>query len=147
MTQTIDRFGGSQTKLGQRLMRIGEQVLDSFTATQSLTSYILLSVTSLISWLFNFGIMYAFVRSLGIDISYPTLIVGATFANLTNILPISGIGNFGTLEAGWTAGFMLLGFDYQTAIATGFATHILAFLCALMVGLWGLVVLNIQRTT
>lgn len=146
MTQIFQRLGTSQTRLCQRLALIAEQMVGNFAAAHSLSTYSLMSVSSILVWLLNFGIMYAFVRGLGIDLSYPHLIIGATFANLTNVLPISGIGNFGTLEAGWMAGFMLLGFDHQTAITTGFTTHILAFLCALITGLWGLALLRFKHS-
>ena len=53
---------------------------------------------------------YAFLRGFGVEISFLETTFGSTIAVIANALSISGIGNWGTLEAGWTAGFLLGGF-------------------------------------
>jgi hypothetical protein len=56
-----------------------------------------------------------------------------SFSVIANALPISGIGNWGTLEAGWAAGFLIVGLSKEKAIATGFGIHIIIFIvCALI---------------
>jgi uncharacterized membrane protein YbhN (UPF0104 family) len=47
---------------------------------------------------------------------------------MASAIPISGFGNWGTLEAGWAAGFLMAGLSKEKAIATGFGVHILIFI-------------------
>lgn len=42
------------------------------------------------------------------------------------LLPIKSIGGFGTTEGSWAIGMMLLGFDKNIAIESGFVVHIIA---------------------
>ncbi len=53
-----------------------------------------------------------------------TVVAGSVPASLTNLLPISALGNLGPLEAGWTAAFTALGIPVETAAATGLASHL-----------------------
>ena len=54
------------------------------------------------------------------------VIGGSAVASIANLLPINLIGNFGTLEAGWTSAFIVLGVPPETAAATGLASHLWA---------------------
>ena len=40
------------------------------------------------------------------------------------LIPISAIGGFGTFEAGWSIGFVLLGMPLDTAVSIGLFTNI-----------------------
>ena len=75
---------------------------------------------------------------MGVRTGLSQTIVGATFAVLTKALPLVTVGGLGAHEAGWTVGFMLVGFDKEIAIATGFAVNILTLLSSLVFGLGGL---------
>ena len=61
------------------------------------------------------------------------MLIGATGAVLTNTLPVNSFGSFGTLEAGWTGGFLLVGMPLQEAIITGFGSHLIMLLCAAVI--------------
>ena len=54
---------------------------------------------------------------------------------LASTIPISGLGGWGMLEAGWAAGFLLVGLSKESAIATGFGVHILVFMVSAITGL------------
>jgi len=71
---------------------------------------------------------YAFLRGFGISISFLNVIFGSSVALFVNALRSAGVGNWGILEAGWTAGFLLVGLSKEKAIATGFGVHILIFI-------------------
>ena len=60
-----------------------------------------------------------------------------TALNVTCVLPINGLGNLGTFEAGWAAGYMLLGMEKETAFRTGFGLHIAIYGFALLLGAIG----------
>ncbi len=102
-----------------------------------------LLLTSLAVWLSTFGMQFFVLLSLNVSVTFWHTVIGATFAALTSILPVNAIGNFGTLEAGWTAGFVLVGMDPSLALTTGFATHLLTLAYPIMFGLpaWGWVAL------
>lgn len=61
------------------------------------------------------------------------------------LLPINAVVSFGALEAGWTARFMLIGFNKELAIATGFSMHILVLLFATILAAYGAIGLNLNR--
>ncbi|MGH7856115.1 MAG: lysylphosphatidylglycerol synthase transmembrane domain-containing protein [Candidatus Binatia bacterium] len=60
------------------------------------------------------------------DLPFWTVFLGIAGAELSATLPIHGIAGFGTYEAAWTIGFTQLGVDRETAILSGFATHLLS---------------------
>jgi uncharacterized membrane protein YbhN (UPF0104 family) len=67
------------------------------------------------------------------------MVFGSTVAVIGNALPISGIGNWGTLEAGWAVGFLMVGLSKEKAIATGFGIHIIIFIVCAVISFfcWG----------
>ena len=108
-------------------------VAEGFSAIQTRRTYFPVSLTSLASWAMIFLTLYAYMKSFGIDLSLMKMLFGSTIGVIANALPISGIGNWGTLEAGWAAGFLIVGLSKEKAIASGFGVHILIFiLCAIV---------------
>ena len=106
---------------------------EDFYAIKARRTYFPVSVTSLASWVMIFCTFYAYMRGFGVDIPFTKMIFGSTVGVIANALPISGIGNWGTLEAGWAAGFLMVGLSKEKAIATGFGVHIIVFIvCALI---------------
>jgi uncharacterized membrane protein YbhN (UPF0104 family) len=77
---------------------------------------------------------YAFLRGFGTPLSFLKVIFASTIALLANMLPISAIGNWGILEAGWAAGFLLVGLSKEKAISSGFGVHILIFITGIVLG-------------
>jgi uncharacterized membrane protein YbhN (UPF0104 family) len=59
-------------------------------------------------------------------------IVGSSFANGTQLLPINTFGSFGSLEAGWTFGFALMGVPAAAAFASGLVLHVMVVLFLLV---------------
>ena len=92
-------------------------------------------LTSLLSWVMAFWMFYAFLRGFGISTSFLNVVFGSTVAIIANAFPISGLGNWGILEAGWAAGFLLVGLSKVEAIATGFGVHIIIFITSAIMSL------------
>lgn len=84
-----------------------------------------LAVTTTLMWGTQFGVFYACMLAFGIDISFAQAMVGSGGGILSNLLPVNGLGSFGTLEAGWAAGLVATGVDASPAIASGLAMHLL----------------------
>ena len=109
------------------------EMAEDFYAIKARKTYFPVSLTSLASWVMIFWTFYAYMKGFGIEISFTKMILGSTVGVIANALPISGIGNWGTLEAGWAAGFLMVGLSKEKAIATGFGVHIIIFIvCAII---------------
>jgi uncharacterized protein (TIRG00374 family) len=134
-------FQWSQTKINE--------MAEDFCAIQAKRTYLSVTLTSLISWIMVFWMFYAFLRGFGIDISFLKVVFGSTVAVIANALPISGLGNWGLLEAGWAAGFMIVGLSKGKAIATGFGVHIMIFAISVVIGFicWATLHLPVMPTT
>lgn len=127
-----ERAGLKNSKALQWTQRKIHEMAEDFYAIKARKTYFSVSLASLGSWLAIFFVFYAFMRGFGIELSSLQVVFGSTIAIIANALPISGLGNWGTLEAGWAAGFLIVGLSKEEAIATGFGVHILIFLvCAL----------------
>ena len=110
-----------------------DEIAEDFDSIKARKTYLPVTLTSLASWAMIFFTFYAYMIGFGIDVSSTKLILGSTIAVIGNALPVSGIGNWGTLEAGWATGFLMVGLSKEKAIATGFGIHILVFVvCALI---------------
>jgi hypothetical protein len=72
---------------------------------------------------------------MGVSVSLPAVIWASSAAVVTYVLPVSGIGGFGSHEAGWTAGFRMVGVSTATALATGFAVNVLCTAAAVLLGI------------
>ncbi len=89
---------------------------------------------ALLEWAANYLSFHSLLIGLGLQPTLLATVVCVTFAALAAVLPISTIGNFGTQEAGWATGLMLLGYTRQAAIASGFAAHLLTIAYMLIFG-------------
>ncbi|TAL33459.1 MAG: flippase-like domain-containing protein [Spirochaetes bacterium] len=104
-----------------------------------------LAFTSLLVWGALYSMSFVTIHAFGVDINFMQSVAGATGAVLTNVLPINSFGSFGTLEVGWTGGFMLVGMGEQDAITTGFGNHILNFVAAAAIAIAGAIVLKVKN--
>ena len=121
-------IGLSEKKSFQWTQRKIHDVAEDFDAIKARRTYVPVTLASLASWILSYWMFYAFLKGFGISTSAMKVVFGSTIAIAANVLPISGLGNWGILEAGWAAGFMLVGLSKVEAIATGFGVHILLFL-------------------
>ena len=83
-------------------------------------------ISSVVVWLLTYGTFFVGMRALGLTVSVGQVVLGATGGVVTGFLP-SGIGSFGTLEAGWTLGFVLVGLEEGVAAASGFGVSLITF--------------------
>lgn len=88
---------------------------------------------SLLVRLTKFGAHWMFLQAvlvpLGVpwgEMSFLRSFLGVAGAELSAMLPISGLAAFGTWEAAWALGFTRLGLTQEQAILSGFATHVLS---------------------
>ena len=70
---------------------------------------------------------------------------GSSAAIVGSTVPISGLGTFGALEGGWTAGFVAVGVESATAASTAIIMSGLTLLFAVILGAIGWVALGMVR--
>ena len=96
--------------------------------------YLEWTLLAVAEWLVNFAVFHALLIGLGLTPAYLDTVVSVTFSVLASVLPINSFGNFGTQEAGWSAGLILLGYTRESAIASGFATHLITLAYFMLYG-------------
>jgi uncharacterized protein (TIRG00374 family) len=125
----LSKWGGPKNiKSLLWVQRKMNEMAEDFYAIKARRAYLPVSLVSFISWIMVFWMCYAFLRGFGIDISFLRVVFGSAMGMMASALPISGFGNWGTLEVGWTAGFLMAGLNKEKAIASGFGVHILVFI-------------------
>ncbi|HUL38339.1 MAG TPA: lysylphosphatidylglycerol synthase transmembrane domain-containing protein, partial [Thermodesulfobacteriota bacterium] len=132
----LERTGLSRRKSFQWVLDKTHVMAEDFDAIQARRTYLAVTLASLSSWAFSYWMFYAFLKGFGISRPVMKMIFACTIAMIANALPISGLGNWGILEAGWAAGFMLAGLSKVEAIATGFGVHILLFMTSALISLF-----------
>ena len=138
------RFNFEKKYLGDYLLRKGEETVDSFEKirTKGKGTVITLIVISFGIWLPLYSINYILITAININLYFFAVLLGSTFALFTTILPIQGIGGFGTYEGGWTVGFIAVGLTKEVAITSGFIMHIVGIVYFLILGVYGVLKLS-----
>ena len=108
-----------------------EKLLDHILAyKQTKKSTFLASILALsvANWLLTYLFFYAIILAFHLEYSFIQVIFASTISNFTFILPFSTFGSFGTFEAGWAIGFMLLGMTLEMAVPIGLFTNVFGLL-------------------
>jgi len=129
------RIGGKNSKPFQWTQKKIHEMAEDFYAIKARRTYLPVTVTSLVAWIMAFCMFFALMKGFGVSVPFSKVIFGSTVAMVGNALPISGLGNWGILEAGWTAGFLLVGLSKVEAITTGFGVHIIVFMTSAVTSL------------
>jgi len=130
------------------LTRIGASV--EWCASIRPSLLVRISLASLLLWLLTYSAFFAIMRSFSMPVGVAQTVLGSTAGVVTGFLPIGGIGSFGTLEAGWAGGFVLVGLARPQAVASGFGVSIVTLGYAVLLGLlgWiGLALIGRRRVT
>jgi hypothetical protein len=89
--------------------------------------FLLSSVIRLLKYLSLYALLLAILRHQGIgpaDLALWKVILAVTAAELTSLLPVKGIADFGTWESAWVLAFAMMGLDRETAVLSGFSLHL-----------------------
>ncbi len=125
--------GLREKKIIQKGIDLVDKFRNAIPEYNSKTDYFLFIAVTVVIWINFYLIFYFNIKALIDGVSFLRVLIGATGAVLTNTLPVNSFGSFGTLEAGWTGGFMLVGMNLQDSILTGFAYHVMILLCAAVI--------------
>ncbi len=139
----LEKFFGAfridQHRVGDYVLRKCDetaQCIENLHETKQRMWYPLI-ISTLGVWLSIYTMNFVLIMAMNIQLTYIAVIFASTFAILTTVLPVQGLGNFGTLEAGWTIGFVAVGVSRDIAISTGFIYHFIIILYFLVWGIWG----------
>lgn len=90
-------------------------------------------------WILLYFGIYAQLEAMGISVVLAPFLLASTFFLMTSIIPIQGIGGFGTLEGGWALSFMAVGVAKDVAISSGIIMHIISIIYLILLFLIGYV--------
>ena len=127
------RFAGIALPRATRLRSLADDTaaqVDAVRARGALGPALALSFVVRIS---KFGAHYLILQSvlvpLGVSwgaLGFLESFLGVAGAELSSMLPIAGIGGFGSWEAAFAFGFTQLGLTFEQAVLAGFSTHVLS---------------------
>jgi hypothetical protein len=89
--------------------------------------FLLSALIRLLKYLSLYTLLLAIVRSAGLgpaELSLWKVVLGITAAEMTSLLPVKGLADFGTWESAWVLAFALMGLDRETAVISGFGLHL-----------------------
>jgi glycosyltransferase 2 family protein len=132
------KFDCSKNKLVKRL----KEIYDALFVIKSKSTIFVLFLLSFLTWFSLYSMTYIFLLDLGIQFSIWQAIIVISFPLLASVLPIYGIGGYGTTEAAWLIPFLAFGIPKEIAIANGFVIHTIHFVFILLFGLVGYILYN-----
>lgn len=100
---------------------------------------------SVVNWSCYFLTFHAILLALGVTLPFLRTVLGSSAAIVGSTMPISGLGTFGALEGGWTAGFVAVGLDPATAASTALIMSGVTLLFALLLAPLGWGYLSLRR--
>jgi len=136
----LQKLSLDNKELFMNLLRKLEEIPESFEKMKPFGKTIFFELVGLSFgvWITLYLFNYILMKSLNINFDFLTVVFSTSFAVFTNILPVQGIGGFGTLEGGWSAGLIAAGLDSEVAICSAFIFHIISIVYYLLLGFLGL---------
>lgn len=115
------------------------RIADAVASFAETSPWVILQVSgvTVVVWLLTFGAFFSIMRAFSMPVGFSQTVLGATAGVVVGFLPVGGLGSFGTLEAGWTAGFTAVGLQLEDAALSGFGVSLTTFAYASLMGLLG----------
>lgn len=138
------RYKLDKNPVAGRIFSKIHETADSFDALGSAAMHFHLRVltTTLGLWVSLYTFYYCMALAMHMDVGYVPAVFASSFAVFTTVLPIQGIGGFGTIEGGWAVGFILVGIPDAVAVASAFGFHLIMLMYTLLLGVCGYVFLK-----
>jgi uncharacterized protein (TIRG00374 family) len=135
----LRKYGIEERAPVSYLLSKGEEVVECMEKIRSgkRSFFFTLIFTSFGIWLSLYSMNYIIALSVGLEFGFFEVLFASTFAILTTILPIQGIGGFGTVEGGIGLGFLSIGLNKENAIILGFVYHLVYWVYFSVLGLFG----------
>ncbi len=136
-------FGGGLRDRGLALVAKAEAAVSAVTEL-SLGRRLRITFWSVACWSSYFVTFHLILLALQVPLPFLRTVLGSSAAIVGSTVPISGLGTFGALEGGWTAGFVAVGLDPATAASTALVMSGVTLLFALILAAIGWVGLLIR---
>lgn len=143
----INRAKVKKSRVISFIVNKGYEVTDSFEFIRAKNVFPFVFIASVAIWCSMYAMIFILLVGMGIDINLWMAILGSTLTIVISILPIQGVGEFGTLEGAWTVAFIGLGFTKEVAIVSGFSYHIIRFIYFLILGGYGMYAIRYKKNT
>jgi uncharacterized protein (TIRG00374 family) len=138
------RYKLDKHPVGSRILSKTHETADSFDALSNAGLYFHLRVlaTTIGLWVSLYTFYYCMALAMHVDIGYIPAVFASSFAVFTTVLPIQGVGGFGTIEGGWAIGFILVGVPDAVAVASAFGFHLIMLVYTVFFGVGGYISLK-----
>lgn len=133
-----ERLSLGRLRIISFLLKKAKETTKNFETIKSKRTVLYSFLISILIWYSLYLMVYVLLEAMGLNLTLWVVILGSTFSVISTLLPIQGIGGFGTYECSWALAFMALGISKEAAIASGFAVHIIGFVYFLILGIFGL---------
>jgi len=135
-------------RAGDYILNKGKDTFQCFEKFKNGSMNLHLSVIflSIGIWVLSYALFYVIAVSMNIQLDAVQILFASSFAVFSSVLPIQGIGGFGTMEGGWALGFVAVGVTKEVAIYTGFGFHLIILLYTLLLGTIGYLAIHSEDT-
>ena len=103
-----------------------------------------LFLVSLLDRFSNYFVTIILVTGLGINLSIFQVLSANILSSLSDNIPLSSIGNFGTFELGWAGALMFYEIPKELAILSAFAVHTLTSIYSIIFGIASILLLVLK---
>jgi len=105
------------------------------------------TILSIFSYIMVYLSILMIINAMGISMALELFLLSSTFFMMTMIIPIQGIGGFGTMEGGWAISFMIFGLAKEIAISSGIIMHIISIIYIILLFIIGFIGLREKPLT
>lgn len=134
LRKVTNKYGAAKFKTVEFFLRKSTEAVNSLEKVNKISTIILCFLFSLLIWIFNYSMLSILFTAMNIEFSFAKAILAASFMLFASLLPIRGIGGFGTSEAFWTMILVPLGLSFESSVIFGFSYHIILTLYYLIIG-------------
>ncbi|MDD5616294.1 MAG: lysylphosphatidylglycerol synthase transmembrane domain-containing protein [Candidatus Methanoperedens sp.] len=92
---------------------------------------------SLFIWIILYSVTYTAILAMRIDMAFDTFLLASSFYFMISIIPLQGVGGFGTFEGSWAISFIATGIGKEIAISSGFIAHMISIFYSLILFIIG----------
>ena len=128
--------------LQSRIFQAWQRVMNALSAIDRRGQYLPLWVLTGGIWLCVYANFYCIVASLGFEPTMLQMIVISIILVPLTLLPVQGVANIGTHEAGWVAALSMFGHSIDSAVVIAVTSHVVLFIFVLVWGATGAYLLN-----
>ena len=129
-------------KVITKILTLIKNIVIDFESIRSKRRIATIFLISVFIWVLQYSTLNIILISVGIHLPLVFVIVSITLMNLSAVLPIQGIGGFGTIEGSWAIGLLMFGISKDVAISTAFFNHIVIIIYFLTIGIYSWFMLN-----